>query len=64
MVQEGVLLAGTDMQRGFSRLDQAWLATIADKIDSTLDDNAFSVAGQGFGTAGKRSSGKLTSRNG
>ena len=32
----GVLVAGTDTQRGFSRLDQAWLGDIADKLDSTL----------------------------
>ena len=35
---EGVLVAGTDTQRGFGRLDQAWLRDIADKLDSTLSE--------------------------
>lgn len=34
----GVMVAATDTVRGFSQLDQAWLATIADKLDATLDN--------------------------
>lgn len=30
-------MAATDTVRGFSQLDQAWLATIADKLDATLE---------------------------
>ena len=33
----GVLVAATDTVRGFSALDQAWLAAIADKLDATLE---------------------------
>ena len=33
----GALVAATDTVRGFSALDQAWLAAIADKLDATLD---------------------------
>lgn len=34
--REGVLLVGGDRQRGFTKLDQAWVADIADKLDDTL----------------------------
>lgn len=34
----GVMVAATDTVRGFSQLDQAWLATIADKLDATLEE--------------------------
>lgn len=34
---EGVLIAASDTQRGFTRLDQAWASTIADKLDATLE---------------------------
>ncbi|CAL5219167.1 g950 [Coccomyxa viridis] len=33
---EGVLVIATDTQRGFGRLDQAWIASIADKMDIAL----------------------------
>ncbi|EFJ45988.1 hypothetical protein VOLCADRAFT_45232, partial [Volvox carteri f. nagariensis] len=33
---QGVLVAGTDTVRGFSRLDQAWLASLADKLEVSL----------------------------
>ncbi|KAK9819684.1 hypothetical protein WJX72_001075 [[Myrmecia] bisecta] len=38
--EDGVLIAATDTQRGFSRLDQAWAATIADKLDQSLSSVA------------------------
>jgi len=34
---EGVLLAASGTQRGFSQLDQRFLALLAQKVDSTLD---------------------------
>ncbi len=40
----GALVAATDTVRGFSALDQAWLAAIADKLDATLEG-----AGEGSG---------------
>ncbi|PNH03732.1 hypothetical protein TSOC_010182 [Tetrabaena socialis] len=46
---DGVLVAGTDMVRGFSRLDQAWLASIADKLEVSLGDVVLPQAGVGFG---------------
>lgn len=49
----GVLVAATDTVRGFSQLDQAWLATIADKLDATLEETtAEPAAAQGGGVAG------------
>lgn len=33
---EGLLLAATDTIRGFVRKDQAWIATLAEKLDTTL----------------------------
>ncbi|CAK0745940.1 hypothetical protein CVIRNUC_001656 [Coccomyxa viridis] len=33
---EGVLVAATDTQRGFGSLDQAWIGSIADKVDIAL----------------------------
>mmetsp|Transcript_8330 Transcript_8330/g.24940 ORF Transcript_8330/g.24940 Transcript_8330/m.24940 type:complete len:176 (-) Transcript_8330:5211-5738(-) len=36
--EDGCLVAAVDAVRGFSRTDQAWLAVLADKIDSTLQD--------------------------
>ena len=43
----GVLIAGTDTIRGISRLDQAWLSTIADKLEVTLE-KLFVSKGVGF----------------
>lgn len=58
---QGVLVAGTDTVRGFSRLDQAWLATIADKLDVTLEAVAVPQTGVGFaapaGSGGKAAKG-------
>eukprot|EP00898_Chlorokybus_atmophyticus_P001321 jgi/Chlat1/218/Chrsp1S03039 len=34
--EDGLLVVASDTPRGFSRVDQAWLSTIADKLDSTL----------------------------
>lgn len=33
---EGLLLAATDTIRGFVPKDQAWIATLAEKLDTTL----------------------------
>ena len=33
----GVLIAGGDTQRGFGKVDQAWISTIADKLDDTFE---------------------------
>lgn len=33
----GVMVVGGDTQRGFSQVDQAWISSIADKIDDTLE---------------------------
>ncbi|GLC40788.1 hypothetical protein PLESTB_000022600 [Pleodorina starrii] len=49
--EAGVLVAGTDTVRGFSRLDQAWLATIADKLEVSLGEVALPQTGVGFGGA-------------
>ena len=38
-----VAVIGSDTQRGFNRLQQAWLCCVADKLDASL--------GQGFGSA-------------
>jgi hypothetical protein len=37
---KGVLIAGGDTQRGFTKIDQAWITAIADKLDDTLEINA------------------------
>lgn len=34
---KGVLIAASNTQRGFTRLDQAWASTIADKLDASLE---------------------------
>jgi hypothetical protein len=34
---EGVLVLATGTQRGFTALDQRWVALLAQKLDSTLD---------------------------
>jgi len=34
---QGVLIAASNTQRGFTRLDQAWASTIADKLDASLE---------------------------
>ena len=44
----GVLVAGTDVIRGIGRLDQAWMSTIADKLEVSLERFVISK-GQGFG---------------
>lgn len=36
----GLVVAGTNVVRGFGRVDQQWVATIADKLDATIDDQA------------------------
>ncbi|KAK9836014.1 hypothetical protein WJX81_006388 [Elliptochloris bilobata] len=35
--EHGLLVAATDTQRGFGRLDQAWVASVAEKLDAALD---------------------------
>ena len=49
--EAGVLVAATDTVRGFSQLDQAWLATIADKLDATLEGPAAESAAAAGGRA-------------
>ena len=44
MGDAGVLIAATDTVRGFSALDQAWLAAIADKLDATLESSSTQAA--------------------
>eukprot|EP00892_Ulva_mutabilis_P009259 jgi/Ulvmu1/6705/UM030_0037.1 len=44
--KKGVLIAGGDTQRGFGRIDQAWISTIADKLDDTFEN--FGPGGSGF----------------
>lgn len=34
------MLVGGDTQRGFSQVDQAWVTSIADKIDDTLESES------------------------
>ena len=41
----GVLVVGGDTQRGFTRLDQAWAAAVAEKLDVQLERLA---PGSGF----------------
>lgn len=43
---KGVLIAAGDVQRGFSKVDQAWISNIADKLDDTLSLDA--PTGVGF----------------
>ena len=49
--ETSVLVAATDTVRGFSQLDQAWLATIADKLDATLEEAAAEPAAAPGGQA-------------
>lgn len=42
----GVLIAGGDTQRGFGKVDQAWITTIADKLDDTFE--TLGPGGAGF----------------
>lgn len=46
--KEGVLIVGTDTQRGISRLDQAWVATLADKLEVSLEGYKAPKPGVGF----------------
>lgn len=43
----GCLVVGSDTVRGVSRLDQAWLATLADKLEVSLE--SWRPGGDGFG---------------
>ena len=45
--KSGCLIVGTDTVRGISQLDQSWIATIADKIEVSLEKLVIS-RGQGF----------------
>mmetsp|Transcript_11404 Transcript_11404/g.20053 ORF Transcript_11404/g.20053 Transcript_11404/m.20053 type:complete len:305 (+) Transcript_11404:69-983(+) len=51
---KGVLIAGTDTVRGIGRLDQAWLAAISDKLESSLEDVKMPQPGVGFGGKGAK----------
>ena len=46
---EGAIVFGHNQVRGFTRLDQAWLAVVADKIENTLEQMGFKARGSGFG---------------
>ena len=45
--KSGCLIVGTDTVRGISQLDQSWIATIADKVEVSLEKLVIS-RGQGF----------------
>ena len=49
----GVLIVGTDTVRGISQLDQSWIATIADKIEVSLEKLVI-ARGQGFSDTQKK----------
>lgn len=51
---DGVLIVGSNTQRGISRLDQAWIATIADKVQASLEDYVVPQTGVGFGKSSKQ----------
>jgi hypothetical protein len=44
--KEGVVVLGGDTQRGYTRLDQAWVAAVADKLEVTLEN--WRPSGSGF----------------
>ncbi|KAI8475323.1 MAG: CGLD23 protein required for cyt b6 assembly [Monoraphidium minutum] len=46
---QGVLVVGSDTSRGISRLDQAWIATVADKLEVSLEGYTAPQGGVGFG---------------
>ena len=41
-----MLIAGGDTQRGFGKVDQAWISTIADKLEDTFETSG--PGGVGF----------------
>lgn len=51
-----VMVVGGTTQRGFTRLEQAWLTSVADKLERELEREGM-VGGGGFG-ASSSSSGK------
>lgn len=51
--KDGILIAGTNTQRGFSRLDQAWIASLADKIEVSMEGFVPPQGGVGFGSSSK-----------
>ncbi len=59
---KGVLVAGTDTVRGIGRLDQAWLAAIAEKLGVSLEGVTVAVTvaqpGVGFGVPAVSSKGR------
>jgi hypothetical protein len=38
--EDGVMLVCGDTQRGFTKVDQSWISTIAEKLDVTLQSNS------------------------
>ncbi len=48
---QGVMVLATDAQRAYSRLDQAWVATVCDKLETSLEN--WAPAGKGFARAGR-----------
>ncbi|KAJ9527668.1 hypothetical protein QJQ45_025944 [Haematococcus lacustris] len=54
IADRGVLIAGIDAVRGLGRLDQAWLASVADKLEVSLEGVKPVKTGVGFGATGKR----------
>ncbi|KAL6756237.1 hypothetical protein V8C86DRAFT_2651327 [Haematococcus lacustris] len=53
IADRGVLIAGIDAVRGLGRLDQAWLASVADKLEVSLEGVKPVKTGVGFGATGK-----------
>ena len=45
-----VAVVGGTRQRGFTRLEQAWLASLADKLERVLEREG-AVGGAGFGSS-------------
>lgn len=44
----GAVVVGGARQREFTRLDQAWLVALAEKLEATLEQAGFAPAGSGF----------------
>lgn len=44
--EHGAMVVATDAQRAFSKLDQAWVAALCDKLETSLEN--WAPAGKGF----------------
>jgi len=50
----GAIVFGHNRVRGFTKLDQAWISLVCDKIEASIEQSGFKARGSGFGSGRRK----------